>query len=68
MCTYREVERGCHTTRVAAEPSDASRDVNKHGCGLVLPLGLAKEEEEVQALMWTNYLRVSYHPLRCDYS
>jgi hypothetical protein len=37
-------------------------------CGLVLPPRLAKEEEGIQALLKRSYLRVSYHPLQCDYS
>jgi hypothetical protein len=36
-----------------------------HERGLVLPLGLAKEEEGVHALMWRSYLQVSYHDLWC---
>jgi hypothetical protein len=33
-------------------------------CRLILPLGLAKEEEEVQGRLKGSYLRVSYHPLQ----
>jgi hypothetical protein len=36
-----------------------------HERGLVLPLGLAKEEEGVQVLLWRSYLWVSYHALQC---
>jgi hypothetical protein len=42
----------------------AWRDVHEHGWGLVLPLGLAKKEEEIQTqLKMSCLLRVSYHPV-----
>ena len=67
MCTYREAERDqrCATraraaTATAAKLSQARpcRALQELRCELVLPLGLAKEGEGVQTLMWRSYLRV----------
>jgi len=57
LCTYREVQRGqrrATRTRATATVAEPWRVV--HERGLVLPLGLAKKEEGVQALMWRHYI------------
>ena len=59
MCiSIEKLKEDKDVPRARAEPSRVVR-----WCGLVLPLGLAKEEEGVQARLKRSYLRVSYHPL-----
>jgi hypothetical protein len=55
-----------NTLRACSDVTCTSANRVVRWCGLVLPPRLAKEEEGIQAWLKRSYLRVSYHPLRCQ--